>query len=361
MVGVSVIIPVYNTEKYIVDCIESVLANEFKDFEIVCVDDGSVDSSLSLMQKLEQEHSCIKVVSQENKGQSAARNKALQIATGKYVYFLDSDDKISNNTLGNLYNYLEADNLDVLYFSGDSFYDSPELEEEFDNLAEAYMRSGDYEGWTDGLSLVQQLRDKKDYSVSPCIQIIRRQFLIDNDISFYEGIIHEDNLFSFLVYFHARRAKCVNDIYFHRRVRESSVMTTEKTYKNLLGYYTCFLKEMDYVGSHSFDDEHQNVLNGILRALKMNVRRHYLAIDTDEREKFYESITVGEKMFFNCIILHELETEIKMRKQINKKSKKIKELKKIEASTSYKVGKFITWPMRKCKNILKKIWRKIHG
>lgn len=358
MVGISVIIPVYNTEKYIVDCLESVLANDYKEFEIICVNDGSEDSSLRLITDLAEKHSCIKVVSQENKGQSAARNKAIQMASGKYLYFLDSDDRISDDALGKLYNYLEKDNLDVLYFSGDSFYDSEELREEFNQFATVYLREGVYEGYSDGLSLLQQLREQKDYSVSPCIQIIRRQFLLDNSILFYEGIIHEDNLFSFKVIFNAKRAKCVNDIYFHRRIRESSVMTTNKSYKNLLGYYICFLKVLEYIYDKELKRENENVISGIIRSLKLNVHRSYFAIDDEQREIFLEKLSVGDRMFFYSVILQEMETEVKLKNEIKKTKKQLKELK---SSTMLKVGKFITWPARKAKNLVKKVWRKIHG
>lgn len=358
MTGISVIIPVYNTEKYIVECIESVLANNFKDYEIICVNDGSTDSSLDLIKGLSQKHDCIKVISQANKGQSAARNAAIQAAAGKYLYFLDSDDKISADTLKNLYDYLEKDSLDVLYFSGDSFFDTEELEEQFQQFSTVYLRTGTYEGWSRGLTLLQQLRDQSDYSVSPCIQIVRREFLLENDITFYEGIIHEDNLFSFKVIFHAKRAKCVNDIYFHRRIREASVMTTNKSYKNLLGYYVCFLNVLQYVSEHKFQEEYEPVLNGIIRSLKKNVHSSYYAINAEEREVFYEKLDAGDRMFFKSIILQELETETKLKKELKKTKKQLKELKN---STMLKVGKLITWPFRKAKDLIKKIWRKIHG
>ena len=358
MIGISVIIPVYNTEKYIVECIESVLENKFKDYEIICVNDGSTDSSPELIDALAQKHDCIKLITQENQGQSAARNIAIRNASGKYLYFLDSDDKISPDTLESLYNYLEDDHLDVLYFSGDSFYESEDLEENFSQFTTAYLRSGNYENYCTGLSMLEQLREQGDYSVSPCIQIIRREFLLENQIFFREGIIHEDNLFSFKVFYHAKRAKCINDIYFHRRIRESSVMTTKKTYKNLLGYFICFIDTIKYISEKGVNQEYETVVVGIIRSLKLNVQNNYLAIDNDERQLFYNHITTGQQIFFRGVILHGLETEIKLKKQLKKTKKKLKTL---ESSTMLKVGKIVTWPMRKAKNLLKKIWRKIHG
>lgn len=352
MVQISIIIPVYNTEKYIVECIQSVLSNDYKDVEVICVDDGSTDSSLEKMQQLAKESSCIKVLSQENKGQSAARNLALSNAQGKYVYFLDSDDKISENALGSLHACLEEYNLDVLYFSGDSFYDTEQLAEQFNQFQNSYLREGVYEGCDTGLEILQQVRDNGDYSVSPCIQIIRREFLTENNITFYEGIIHEDNIFSLKVIINAKRAKCINDIYFHRRIREDSVMTSNKTHMNLLGYYRCFLELLDYLDEKDFISEYEDLFNRILRGMKRNIQRNYAAIDEEEREAFYSKVSLKERMLFKSTILQQIQSETKLNKQLSKKQK---ELNKLKSSKAFKVGKFVTWPFRKAQKIVKSI------
>ena len=325
MKGISVIIPVYNTEKYIVDCLESVLANDFQEYEIICVNDGSTDSSLELINELAEKHNCIKVISQENKGQSSARNKGMQIATGKYLYFLDSDDKISSNALGELYSTLEQNNLDVIYFSGNSFYDSKQLADEFEQFATVYLREGSYEGCCNGLELLKQLRNQGDYSVSPCIQIVRKQFLIENNIFFQEGIIHEDNLFSFKVIFNAKRAKCVNDIYFYRRIRESSVMTTKKTYKNLLGYYICFFNILNYVYNNEFEKEYEDVIADIISALKWHVHRNYLAIDDEQRKLFLNKLSEKERIYFFSVIRRDVETEVKLKEEMEERNRKLQQ------------------------------------
>ncbi len=354
MIDISVVIPVYNTEKYIVECVESVLANTQAEYEILCINDGSTDSSLQLLNNLAEKHDCIKVVSQENAGQSAARNKAIEMARGKYLYFLDSDDKIGSDALKNLLAYLEQEDLDVLYFSGSSFCDTKELEGKFKGLETAYVRKGTYQGWCSGLELMQRLREQKDYSVSPCTQIIRREFLLEHDISFYEGIIHEDNLFSFQVMVNAKRADCINDIYFYRRIRESSVMTKPKTYENLLGYFVCFLKMLHYVYGRELKEEEEQAVNITLRSVKANVKKSYLSIGKEEREKFYERLSTGDRLFFKSVILQQVELEVKQ-------TRKIKRLKKIKNSLEYKVGRVVAWPVTKIKIIIVKIGRKLHG
>lgn len=99
MPKVSIVIPVYNTEKFLVRCLNSVLCQSVPDVEIICVNDGSTDGSLAILQEYAAKDNRIKVISQENKGQSAARNRALRAVNGEYVFFLDSDDFIHSQTL----------------------------------------------------------------------------------------------------------------------------------------------------------------------------------------------------------------------------------------------------------------------
>ena len=101
---ISVIIPVYNVEKYLRECLDSIVNQTFKDIEIICVDDGSTDKSLEILREYEQKDKRIIVISQPNKGVSTARNIGMQQATGKYMMFVDSDDYITQNACELIYN-----------------------------------------------------------------------------------------------------------------------------------------------------------------------------------------------------------------------------------------------------------------
>ncbi len=113
MAKVSVIIPVYNVEKYLKECLDSVVNQTLKDIEIICVDDGSTDNSGAILDEYASKDSRIKVVHNENKGVGNARNTGLGLATGDYIYFLDSDDYIELNALEKLYNKSIELNLDI--------------------------------------------------------------------------------------------------------------------------------------------------------------------------------------------------------------------------------------------------------
>ena len=95
MVKISVVIPVYNVEKYLEQCLDSVIAQSFEDIEVICVNDGSTDSSLEILKRYANNDSRIKIISQKNKGAGAARNVGIENAAGEYVYFMDSDDYLN--------------------------------------------------------------------------------------------------------------------------------------------------------------------------------------------------------------------------------------------------------------------------
>lgn len=113
MVQISIIIPVYNVAKYLPECLDSILNQTFKDFEVICVNDGSKDNSLEILQYYQKKDSNIKVITKENGGAGSARNKGLDFAKGKYIQFLDGDDYFEPQMLEKLYNLAEEYNADI--------------------------------------------------------------------------------------------------------------------------------------------------------------------------------------------------------------------------------------------------------
>lgn len=124
MPKVSVIIPVYNVEEYLSQCLDSVVNQTLSDIEIICVDDGSSDKSFEILQKYADKDSRIKIFKQENQGAGAARNNGLDKATGDYLYFLDSDDYIKLNCLEKLYKKIIFENSDICVCQNEILLDS---------------------------------------------------------------------------------------------------------------------------------------------------------------------------------------------------------------------------------------------
>ena len=118
---VSVIIPVYNVEKYLKHCLDSILTNTYKNLEVICIDDGSMDHSLNILEFYKKRDNRVKIIKQKNMGPSAARNKGLDLAKGKYISFVDSDDYISYNAYEILTLVAEKHKLDITIFGANVF------------------------------------------------------------------------------------------------------------------------------------------------------------------------------------------------------------------------------------------------
>lgn len=115
MVKFSIIIPIYNSEKFLKECLDSVINQTFKDIEIICVDDGSTDHSKEILKEYKKNDNRVKVIEQTHQGQGIARNNALEIAQGEYINFLDSDDKLSENTLDSVYKFFNKhENINIV-------------------------------------------------------------------------------------------------------------------------------------------------------------------------------------------------------------------------------------------------------
>ena len=115
---ISVIIPVYNVEKYLSECLDSIINQTLREIEVICVNDGSTDSSLSILKEYSSKDNRVKIIDKKNEGQGYARKVGLDIAKGEYILFCDSDDKYSsNNVFENLYKAIKKNNSDLMCFS----------------------------------------------------------------------------------------------------------------------------------------------------------------------------------------------------------------------------------------------------
>lgn len=236
-IKISVIIPVYNAEKYVEQCVNSVRNNTLKDIEIICINDGSTDNSLAVLNSLKEKDSRIIVVDKANGGPSETRNKGIEIARGKYISFIDSDDYIHERIYEFLYAEAEKDNLDQLYFSAVSFFDSDDIYRSFSNFDDLYKRKGDYSKIVSGKEMFIKMVQNGEFRPSPCLLISKREFLNKNKLCFYNGILHEDNLFTIQCLTYAQRVRFANINLYYRRVRRNSIMTGEHLIKRIYSYY----------------------------------------------------------------------------------------------------------------------------
>ncbi|MEL7567684.1 MAG: glycosyltransferase, partial [Dehalobacterium sp.] len=174
---ISIIIPVYNSETFICQTLDSVLAQTLYDIEIICINDGSSDSSLDILLEYAKQDHRITVISQINKGLSSARNAGLEIARGEYVYFLDSDDMLEPNSLEELYMLAHERDVDVLYFDGKPFYESEELKKKYSSYETAYKLKTNLPDILTGQEIFCKMIESNSYRCSSCLQLIHRNYL----------------------------------------------------------------------------------------------------------------------------------------------------------------------------------------
>ena len=239
---VSVVIPVYNVENYLRECIESITAQTLRDIEIICVNDGSTDASLSIIKEFCAKDSRIILIDQENRGVSCARNRGFDKAVGKYVYYMDSDDYLEPDALETLYAISEEKELEVLQFDYTVFFDGIT---DVDRYQGTIIRK-EYSQIQSGISYLKALKDDNVYACPVWMLFFRRDFLLEQKIRFYEGIIHEDELYTFEVLLKARRVSHVGKTFFHRRYRPDSIMTAPTSAKNVVGSFTVAAQMLRY-------------------------------------------------------------------------------------------------------------------
>ena len=226
----SIIVPLYNVEQYLPKCLESLQQQTYQDFEVICVNDGSMDNSAAIAEewKARFDNQYI-IIHQENQGLSAARNTGLNASQGDYVLFLDSDDWLESNAL-----QLLSDNLDdedMLCFNGRRYFEDTKQYEEADSL----KQESNLSGWE---YYCRHALDSRRFAfVCVVLRCYKREFLLKSNLLFKPGIFHEDNLFTPYACYYAQKVSVISDVLYDYRVRSSSIMTSRslKHWKDILG------------------------------------------------------------------------------------------------------------------------------
>lgn len=236
MVKVSVILPIYNVAPFLEETFDSLLGQTLKEIEIIAVNDGSTDNSEAIIKMFQQNDNRIISFSQENKGQSAARNLALHHATGQYIYMMDSDDKLtSSDALQTCYDYAERNKADFIFFDGESF-----SEEGVDRISRNAKRTHlvDENKAYNGEYLLNLTLDTCTHNCVVWLLFIRKDYLDQIGLRFYEGIIHEDELYTTKLALCSNNIFCLKRSFVGHRLRQSSTMTTNFSKRNLDCYLT---------------------------------------------------------------------------------------------------------------------------
>ena len=276
----SVIVPVYNAEKYLRDCVNSIVSQTYHDIEILLVDDGSVDNSSQICDLLATEDKRIRVYHKENRGASDARNYGIKRAMGEYLIFVDADDFL-----------VGQDSLEVLIDNVTSLGDVSCL---FFNCSYYHTESNKFKRWAPFKNEMINTLSKNDaliklveiasFPCSPCMKVMKRSFIIDNNILFQPGITAEDIPWFIDVLDNADSVRFVDlYAYAYRTNVVGSVTNTSNNFKSFNNLRKIVRSEVEKLNGRSFSPEAKNsllsffayeycILLGQVRSLSKNVR-----------------------------------------------------------------------------------------
>lgn len=304
MPKITIIVPVYNVEKYLKECLDSLVSQTIDNIEVICINDGSTDNSKEILEDYQNRYSFVKVINHEkNKGLSAARNTGIKNATGEYILFVDSDDFILHEACEKLYKYAKKTDSDVV------FYNLTFLNDYENGFIRNEQIKNDYPGVYRGIELFTMYYEDNCAKVESVRQFLRRTFVINNNLFFYEGIIHEDMLYYFNTCKKANRATDLNESLYIYRQRGNSINWSqkEKSAKSLM----CCIQNI--YAQWLLDDNLSKLEN---EAVKKYIERLYKAYlykkpyensnvqNSDSKEDFAEiyinTLSYRKVTFSNC-------------------------------------------------------------
>lgn len=277
MVKISAVLPAYNVEKYLGQCIESII-NQNIECEIIIVNDGSTDNTLSVAESYKEKYPFIKVFSQENCGQSTARNKGIENATGEYLLLLDSDDYLYPDVLNNLYDLCKQNDLDYIKCGWNSFVEGEE--KSFLTLPKTESLNKVISSKKYFCELIQV-----GYNCLLWNGIIKRQFLTNIGIKYYEGIQYEDNLYALQLYLSDFNAKVMQtDIYLTNARLHSGTTTSSKP---KLKKITDILKNVELMDEfiETLTEDVKPIAKKAVSSLVFALTSVYFRLDKKDRKK----------------------------------------------------------------------------
>ena len=225
----SIIIPVFNVEEYIHNVVQSVLKQNYTDYEIILIDDGSTDQSGTICDEYAKKHSQIYVIHQTNGGLSSARNTGLTIAQGEYIVFVDGDDMLAKGALRKFVEVIhEYNSPECIINRRQAFITSSRAEEEC-----AYYFDKRKLSSQSRLHLYKHLIRYKDMWFGAWIFVLRREIIEKNRLLFVEGIVHEDDEWSVRVFLSCQSFGFNNSVLYSNRLEREGSIISERNIQNV--------------------------------------------------------------------------------------------------------------------------------
>jgi glycosyltransferase involved in cell wall biosynthesis len=283
---VSVIIPVYKVEEFIHECIDSVINQTYENLEIILVDDSSPDKCPQICDDYAKKDSRIKVIHKTHSGISNTRNAGLKISKGEYVYFLDSDDFIDKDAIESLLYQAQYYSADFVFFNLKRIRNTKKL----GHLSNNFTRKELYSNPLKGIEMLDKLLIYNEYNAAVSMIFIRKRLLIKNKISFYPGIIHEDELFTFKLFFYSNTVVYLPEPLYNRRLRENSIMTSPIGKHNVI---SMFIVVDEMINSYLFEaksDNDKKVIRIHINKILISLKSRYYQLPIKDRLILYNKV-----------------------------------------------------------------------
>ena len=264
------------------ECVDSILVQMTDECEIILVNDGSTDSSGEICKSYEAQNSNIYVINKENGGLSSARNAGLPIAKGKYITFIDSDDKISPDSLGSIIEWIKSEDADLCFLHITKFYPNGLYEEQGENIAreELYLKDREH--------AIKHLTSRPKYPGSACAKLYRRDFLVEHDVHFpYDRRYSEDLGFILDCILLAKKFDSLEiPFYKYRQNREGSI-TNNITMKSFNGLFVFIVDSDHKLNVRKSNNGESELLMGFVAYEYSVALWHYNYLDFEEKKEAY--------------------------------------------------------------------------
>lgn len=279
----SVILPVYNVEAYLRECVSSILNQTYKDYEIILVDDGSTDASPRICDELSEKYNCISVVHKKNGGAADSRNAGTKEAKGDYVVYLDSDDFILDKEFLKKLDERAKSNVDLIFYKYQKYYNENGRLEECGFSYLNAMQEKTYENKIDAL-----VKGDAFYGMA-WIKAIKKSIISENNIEFEVGLLGEDMEWNYHIIYHATSVEFIDEPMIAYRQREGSV-TSEFKLKNLTDFIYILEKWSERIKKEITNEKLKNALYGSLAKYYSNMLVVYSRLLDPQKKRYDERI-----------------------------------------------------------------------
>ena len=279
----SFILPIYNVEAYLEECVASILAQTYTDYEIILVDDGSKDSSPMICDRLAEQDARIKVVHKKNGGLSDARNAGTDVAVGTYIIFIDSDDFLLTRDFLEKVNEKAENRPDLIFYKYQKYYHASKT---FEDCKYSYKTAIDKNTYSER---VEALVKADAFYGMAWIKTIKKTLLDENKIQFEVGLLGEDMEWNYHLMVNASSIEFIDESFVAYRQREGSITATHKL-KNLTDFIYVLEKWSERIMKKEMDSLLKNALLGSLAKYYSNMLVVYARLKDAEKKKYRKRI-----------------------------------------------------------------------